>query len=55
MATDPKIIKLLSEDLENLNNIIDDIAVSIKGKLNASLADTKEELEDITKSFSSIS
>ena len=51
MATDPKIIKLLSEDLENLNNIIDDIAVSIKGKLNASLADTKEELEDITKSF----
>lgn len=51
MATDPKIIKLLSEDLENLNNIIDDIAVSIKGKLNASLTDTKEELEDITKSF----
>lgn len=51
MATDPKIIKLLSENLENLNNIIDDIAVSIKGKLNASLTDTKEELEDITKSF----
>lgn len=51
MATDPKIIKLLSEDLENLNNIIDDIAVSVKGKLNASLTDTKEELEDITKSF----
>lgn len=51
MATDPKIIKLLSEDLENLNNIIDDIAVSIKGNLNASLTDTKEELEDITKSF----
>lgn len=51
MATDPKIIKRLSEDLENLNNIIDDIAVSIKGKLNASLTDTKEELEDITKSF----
>lgn len=51
MATDPKIIKLLSENLENLNNIIDDIAVSINGKLNASLTDTKEELEDITKSF----
>lgn len=51
MATDPKIIKILSEDLENLNNIIDDIAISLNGKLNASLTNTKEELEDITKSF----
>ena len=51
MATDPKIVKQISEDLENLNDIIDDIAVSLQGKLNASLSDTKDRLEDITEEF----
>jgi hypothetical protein len=51
MATDPKIVKQISEDLENLNNIIDDIAVSLQGKLNARLSDTKDQLEDITEEF----
>jgi len=51
MATDPKIVKQISEDLENLNNIIDDIAVSLQGKLNARLSETKDQLEDITEEF----
>ena len=51
MATDPKITQIIEEDLKNLNDLIDDIAVSLQGKLNANLSNTKDEIQDITKAF----
>jgi hypothetical protein len=51
MATDPKIILKLSEDLDNLNNIIDDMSKNIQGKLNSGLAKTSEEAKKLFDEF----
>ena len=47
MATDPQIIKKLSEDLDNLNDVINDISKQIQGNLNKQLAVTSESINEI--------
>jgi len=49
MAVDPNIIKKLSEDLDNLNGVIDDISKQIQNNLNKQLAVTSESIKDIVK------
>ncbi len=51
MATDPQIIKKLSEDLDNLNNIIDDLSKNITNNVNKSLAVTSESVKDLVDGF----
>jgi hypothetical protein len=51
MATDPEIIKKLSEDLDNLNDIIDDISKNIVNNMNKSLAVTSEEAKNLANEF----
>ena len=51
MATDPQIIKKLSEDLDNLNDVIDDISKQIQGNLNKQLAVTSTEINNIVDSL----
>ena len=48
---DPRIIQKLTEDLENFDDLVNDIAVSFKGKLNSSLLESKERIEDLTEAF----
>lgn len=51
MATDPQIVKKLSEDLDNLNDLIDNLSKTILSKLNTSLAATSEEVKNLTIEF----
>ena len=51
MATDPQIIKKLTEDLDNLNDVIDDISKQIQNNLNKQLAVTSTEINDIVGSL----
>jgi len=63
MATDPQILKKLTEDLDNLNEVIDDISKQIQNNLNKQLAVTSTEInsmvdslekgEDVTKKVAS--
>jgi hypothetical protein len=63
MATDPQILKKLTEDLDNLNDVIDDISKEIQNNLNKQLAVTSTEInsmvdslekgEDVTKKVAS--
>jgi hypothetical protein len=48
---DPRIIQKLTEDLENFDDLVNDIAISFKGKLNSSLLESKERIEDLTEAF----
>jgi hypothetical protein len=47
MAVDPQIIKKLSEDLDNLNDVINDMSKQIQTNLNKQLAATSESINDI--------
>ena len=47
MATDPQILKKLTEDLDNLNDVIDDISKQIQNNLNKQLAVTSTEINSI--------
>lgn len=47
MAVDPQIVKKLSEDLDNLNDIINDVSKQIQNNLNKQLAVTSESINDI--------
>jgi hypothetical protein len=51
MATDPQIIKKLSEDLDNLEEVIDDISKQIQNNLNKQLAVTSTEINGIIGSL----
>jgi hypothetical protein len=51
MATDPKIIAKLSEDLDNLNQVIDDLANNVGGALNSKLAATSQSLNQMIGEF----
>jgi len=47
MAVDPQIVKKLSEDLDNLNDIINDVSKQIQTNLNKQFAATSESINDI--------
>lgn len=47
MPVDPNIIKKLSEDLDNLNDVINDMAKQIQGNLNKQLSVTSESINEI--------
>jgi hypothetical protein len=47
MAVDPQIVKKLSEDLDNLNDIINDVSKQIQNNLNKQFAATSESINDI--------
>jgi hypothetical protein len=51
MAVDPQIVKKLSEDLDNLNGIIDDMSKQITNNLNKNLAVTSESVKDLVDGF----
>jgi hypothetical protein len=51
MATDPKILKQLEDDLESINNLVNDISASIGKNMNASLAVTSEEAKNLANEF----
>jgi hypothetical protein len=63
MPTDPQVLKKLTEDLDNLNEVIDDISKQIQNNLNKQLAVTSTEInsmveglekgEDVTKKVAS--
>ena len=47
MAVDPQIVKKLTEDLDNLNDIINDVSKQIQNNLNKQFAATSESINDI--------
>jgi len=47
MAVDPNIIKKLSEDLDNLNDVINDMSKQIQTNLNKQLSLTSESINEI--------
>jgi hypothetical protein len=51
MATDPKIVKELAADLDNLNSVINDLSSTIQNNVNKSLAVTSESVKDLVDGF----
>jgi len=49
MAVDPQIIRKLTEDLDNLNDVIDDVSKQIQNNLNKQLAVTSESINDMVE------